>query len=1207
MPFNFKKTWKQGTDDKTREIKEIKKNDIMKRARVAIQPYVQQLQLQLQQEQLQEQLEQEQLELQQQQLQLQQPPTITQQQQQQLQLQQLQLQQQQLQLQQQQLQQQLQKDESVPYAKKMSIFLQKMRTKKEEKKEKEKQEEKEKPRVQEKKIPCIELIKLIEDNEIEENLKKKFTYLKGGIKYTQDIDKPCEDLVNFILDTKKKEHLNNLILHFINLPEPENEKNRKNILDDIKQFLQENPKVYNLRFKNNQQKWITPLYASIYYLKDRDIVEILLQNCYRIKDIYDPDRDDNCVEKVTDTNKYVLLSTEKFNDKLKYQLEDIINKRINELNKLIESADCSDIINEIQKANIQCIKKYIQDNEFRHIMEGKESYLEIKNKDGKSLVQIAVSSQNDGRHIFDIVKILLEAGETKICVGSPGEFWNIVETNTNIVEEYKQEILSLARNTCKLVEHIINPIKPEDQSDFMGWYLKTLQSIVDQQHICINLKCFNILNNFKIEPLVNIFLRRLIKSDENEKNGVKILRIFSQNKNFNINIQDNDGDAPLHLAISLNYLIISSWLLSEAAINVNIQNNNGTTPLHIAVDNAQSTLTQVLLQQSYINVNIQDNKGNTALHIAVKELGNNLKMTTSEKVVKIKIYIIYLLLRVTDIDLNIQNKDGNTALHIAVMFEKWDPSQWNTSHVLEKNNMDIINLLLNQDRINVQIKNNQGKTALNIFCDNYLNDNKANEDQFFNYYWVSLRHFVDKGAIILDNIDVFEKVFHRSPAGIEWLNWWINEQEKERAKERAKEKERAASGVVNVCQESPLNAGRFTWNEDQRIPVSGDGNCLFYAMVYSFNSIYQQLNEDNRNEWKQQVRTNLNDSIVDERHRDVISDLEKLFSRYIEPSSFPSENGVNNGEFGQLLREILVYWTWYNFSKDRDIAVGIISSEEFKKFFLKEFYFDTSDANWKNDDENDEERKFFINTYGEENFNLAKVIHQRSHNIDIHTAWQLVSDVRIGEKLYEFIWRQLENSFNDQQDLLDKKFIDLLTEQYVELLEQASSSHAQKILVNFDNLTIRGIFGEFLWYFLQNIPYIYGENFHLTLISKIFNTNIEIWSCNLHRNLINRMKVNNPSSSRVACVYYNGINHYWSLPSYVLDPNTIFPDRAEIVQLARGGSKKMIKYNKKTIKNINKIHQQNKILSEKQNIKQNKKTIKKNKKNIKRKTIKHKI
>ena len=191
------------------------------------------------------------------------------------------------------------------------------------------------------------------------------------------------------------------------------------------------------------------------------------------------------------------------------------------------------------------------------------------------------------------------------------------------------------------------------------------------------------------------YLQALLNKTSAEKNSnwlyqypsafraiVYLQTYFSLNK-IPFNEKDNDGWAPLHIAVSNNNFKCMQVLLAEDYIDVNIKTNAGMAALHIAASNNDLNCLQTLLKQDHININAKDNHGMIALHHAAAS--GNLK-------------ILEALLTHNKEQVYKKDNQGYTALHVAA----------------NKGYSDCLHSLLTHDRNLVYEQDNSGKIALHL-------------------------------------------------------------------------------------------------------------------------------------------------------------------------------------------------------------------------------------------------------------------------------------------------------------------------------------------------------------------------------------------------------------------------------------------------------------------------------------------------------------
>ncbi len=129
-------------------------------------------------------------------------------------------------------------------------------------------------------------------------------------------------------------------------------------------------------------------------------------------------------------------------------------------------------------------------------------------------------------------------------------------------------------------------------------------------------------------------------------------------KGTRLDITDNDGKSILFIPIKFQFMEILKLLLTfnKTTIGVSLidmKDNNGNIPLHYAISFNDTSSVNILLEYGS-NVNITDNVGNNALHLAIYRRSFEIAKTIIDQ----------------GININAKTKIGETALHIACNFEQ---------------------------------------------------------------------------------------------------------------------------------------------------------------------------------------------------------------------------------------------------------------------------------------------------------------------------------------------------------------------------------------------------------------------------------------------------------------------------------------------------------------------------------------------------------
>ncbi|KAK6176232.1 hypothetical protein SNE40_014553 [Patella caerulea] len=131
----------------------------------------------------------------------------------------------------------------------------------------------------------------------------------------------------------------------------------------------------------------------------------------------------------------------------------------------------------------------------------------------------------------------------------------------------------------------------------------------------------------------------------------KIVKYLISN-NASPELADNDGDTPLHLAVSGTQFRVVK-LLCEKGVNVNQVNKKRQTPFHLAVCHNNYEIAEYLVNKN-CDVNTQDEDGDTPLHEILDdpdELNDSM---------------INMMLSL-DLRFDIKNRSGFTAIHCAIL------------------------------------------------------------------------------------------------------------------------------------------------------------------------------------------------------------------------------------------------------------------------------------------------------------------------------------------------------------------------------------------------------------------------------------------------------------------------------------------------------------------------------------------------------------
>ncbi|MEX0961564.1 MAG: ankyrin repeat domain-containing protein, partial [Simkaniaceae bacterium] len=128
-------------------------------------------------------------------------------------------------------------------------------------------------------------------------------------------------------------------------------------------------------------------------------------------------------------------------------------------------------------------------------------------------------------------------------------------------------------------------------------------------------RLIKILKDLKEDDLKR--LEELVKKQPTPKFFGNLFTLAKFYNEIDFNLEYNDGNTPLHLAISRGDLEIVKALLDTKNIDVNFENNYGNTPLHHAISGGNLEIVKALLKIEEIDVDLENNDGETPLHCAV--------------------------------------------------------------------------------------------------------------------------------------------------------------------------------------------------------------------------------------------------------------------------------------------------------------------------------------------------------------------------------------------------------------------------------------------------------------------------------------------------------------------------------------------------------------------------------------------------------------
>ena len=135
-----------------------------------------------------------------------------------------------------------------------------------------------------------------------------------------------------------------------------------------------------------------------------------------------------------------------------------------------------------------------------------------------------------------------------------------------------------------------------------------------------------------------------------QNNNIEFATLLLADLQCNTNIKNDQGEIPLHLAVSKSLELVKLVVTSET---VNVQRNDGDTPLHIACRHEQLSVILHLIDDLKCSVQILNNNDDSPFHIL---LSKSWSQTGS------------LLKYIPSSESNRKNKNGDTLLHVACRY-----------------------------------------------------------------------------------------------------------------------------------------------------------------------------------------------------------------------------------------------------------------------------------------------------------------------------------------------------------------------------------------------------------------------------------------------------------------------------------------------------------------------------------------------------------
>lgn len=85
------------------------------------------------------------------------------------------------------------------------------------------------------------------------------------------------------------------------------------------------------------------------------------------------------------------------------------------------------------------------------------------------------------------------------------------------------------------------------------------------------------------------------------------------------NKKDDNGKAPLHLAVTGNKTAIINNMLNDPDVDINVKDNDNQTPLHLSISCNSKMIFLLLAKNPGIEINVVDKMGRTPIHLAIEK------------------------------------------------------------------------------------------------------------------------------------------------------------------------------------------------------------------------------------------------------------------------------------------------------------------------------------------------------------------------------------------------------------------------------------------------------------------------------------------------------------------------------------------------------------------------------------------------------------